>query len=270
VITFGAVQTNHGRQTAAACARLGLRCELLLTEMVPRSGEAYHRSGNVLLDHVYGARVHVCADFAAAGAAYERLVAEAAAEGRTVATIPLGGSNGIGALGYVAAAAEIREQLDERGLGEVRVVAPCSSGATVAGLAVGASVSNWRGRLDVACVSHPADEARATVGQLAAETASLLGVPAPSLDGVWFDDVSLGEGYGIPDDSVWRAIELFGSTAGIALDPVYSGKAAAALLAWVDQGRIGADEVVVFLHTGGLPGLFGYAPEAFSRVAGQA
>src|SRR5204862_2290141 len=111
VITFGGVQTNHGRQTAAACARLGLRCELVLTRSVPRSGEAYDRSGNVALDLLYGARVHMCDDEAATGAAYQRLVDEAAADGRTVATLPVGGSNGVGVLGYVSAAAELQAQV---------------------------------------------------------------------------------------------------------------------------------------------------------------
>jgi hypothetical protein len=96
VITSGALQTNHGRQTATACARLGLRCELVLTAKVPRAGEAYERSGNVLLDHLFGARVHVCADAAEADRTYGRLLADAAEQGRTVATVPVGGSDATG------------------------------------------------------------------------------------------------------------------------------------------------------------------------------
>lgn len=266
VITFGAVQTNHGRQTAAACARLGLRCELVLTDMVPRSGDAYERSGNMLLDRIYGARVHRCADQAETSEVYQRLLREAESEGRVVATFPLGGSDPVGVLGYVAAAAELVGQLGDRGIDDVRVVVPCSSGGTAAGLVLGAMLLGWHCRIDIACVSHPAPEAEATVRKLAAETAALLGVDPPSFEHVRFDDVSLGAGYGVPDDAVWRAIELVGSTTGIALDPVYSGKTAAAMLDWISSGRIAADEHVVFLHTGGMPGLFGYAPEGFHAL----
>lgn len=262
VVTFGAVQTNHGRQTAAACARLGLRCELVLTALVPRSGEVYEGSGNVLLDRVFGANVHLCADGAATGEAYQRVLAEAAAEGRVVATVPLGGSDAVGALGYVAAAAELGAQLgDPRGGGPVRVVVPCSSGGTVAGLALGSALLDLPLVLDVACVAHPAEETRAEVERLVRECAALLGVDPPGLGHVHFGDATLGAGYGIPDERVWEAIGLVGRTAGVALDPVYSGKAAAALVHAARSGAIGADERIVFLHTGGLPALFAYASE---------
>lgn len=265
VVTFGAVQTNHGRQTAAACARLGLRCELVLTAMVPRDGDAYERSGNVLLDRVFGARIHVCPDGESTGATSQRLIEEARSEGRSVATFPLGGSDGLGALGYVAAARELTEQLAERGVEALRLVVPCSSGGTAAGLALGTGLAGWHGRIDVACVSHSAEQTAREVQRLIGESAALLGVSPPAADHVPFDDVTLGEGYGIPDERVWRAIELFGSAEGIALDPVYSGKAAAALVEWVEAGRIARGERVVFLHTGGLPGLFAYAPEFPAR-----
>lgn len=158
VITFGAVQTNHGRQTAAACAKLGLRCELVLTDLVPKTGDAYERSGNVLLDLVYGATVHRCADGDETGAVYRRLVEEATAEGRKVATLPLGGSNAVGVLGYLVAADELIGQLADRGIDAARVVVPCSSGGTAAGLVLGKSMLGWPGAIEVACVSHPARE----------------------------------------------------------------------------------------------------------------
>lgn len=174
VITFGALQTNHGRQTAAACAKLGLRCELVLTAKVPREGDAYERSGNVSLDHLFGANVHVCRDGEETGRTYERLITEAAAEGREVATFPVGGSDGVGALGYVAAARELAGQLGELGVTKARLVAPHASGGTSAGLVVGTADLEWL-TLDIACVSHPVDEALDNLADLTTAASVLLG-----------------------------------------------------------------------------------------------
>ncbi|MGW7538810.1 D-cysteine desulfhydrase family protein [Amycolatopsis sp. NPDC054798] len=260
VITFGAVQTNHGRQTAAACARLGLRCELVLTAEVPRSGDAYERSGNVPLDLLFGARVHICASDEEAAATYERLCAEAADEGRKVRTVPVGGSDPLGVLGYVDAARELAVQLEQLGLDRARVVGPHASGATAAGLALGTELLGSLD-LDIACVSHPLDEAVDNLASLTAGAAQLLRLDPPKLEHVWLNDTTIGEGYGIPASGTWEAIRLFGRTEGVVLDPVYTGKAAAALVEWAAAGRYSPEETVVFVHTGGLPGLFGYAPE---------
>lgn len=264
VITFGALQTNHGRQTAAACAKLGLRCELVLTAKVPRHGEAYERSGNIALDHLFGANVHLCADGEETGRTYDRLIAQAQAEGRKVATFPVGGSDGVGALGYVAAAQELAGQLAERGVTRARLVAPHASGGTSAGLVVGTATLDWL-TLAIACVSHPVDEALANLGDLTGAAAELLGSEPPSLEGLHLEDGTIGPGYGIPTDETWDAVRLFGRTEGIALDPVYTGKVGAALVRWAAEGEFARDEHVVFLHTGGLPGLYGYAPE-FTRA----
>jgi D-cysteine desulfhydrase len=266
VITFGGLQTNHGRQTAAACARLGLRCELVLTRMVPRDGEAYERSGNVALDLLYGARVHACDDEESTGATAVRLVEEAAAEGRKVAMLPVGGSSAVGVLGYVAAAAELHEQAAEHA--PDRIVCAVGSAGTASGLALGAALLDWPVTVDAAAVSPAAESKLDDIRRLAGETAALLGEPAPPLDRVRVSDRALGPGYGVPTEEVWEAIRLFGRTEGITLDPVYTGKAAAALIGAIRDGDIEADETVVFLHTGGLPGLFGYAPELVAAVTG--
>jgi D-cysteine desulfhydrase len=261
VVTFGGVQTNHGRQTAAACARLGLGCELVLTRVVPRDGDAYELSGNVALDKLYGARVHVCEPEDEA-AVLARVLDEAAATGHTTAVLPVGGSNAVGALGYVNAAVELYAQLGP--LVPDRIVCPIGSCGTVAGLALGAMLLDWPVAIDAAAVS-PGDKL-AAVGRLTREAADLLGVPDPVLD-VKVTDRALGPGYGVPTEQTWEAIRLFGRTEGITLDPVYTGKAGAALIDAVRSGEIGADETVVFLHTGGLPGLFGYAPELIDAVS---
>ncbi|MFI9388500.1 D-cysteine desulfhydrase family protein [Kutzneria sp. NPDC052558] len=263
VVTFGAVQTNHGRLTAAACARLGLACDLVLTRSVPREGEAYERSGNILLDRVYGATVHVLDTDEQAEVRHQELLA---AHGKTV-SIPVGGSTGVGALGYVQAVAELIGQFGDTGLWPSRLVAPLASAGTAAGLITGAAAFGWEIDIDLIAVSRPVDAAREVLRPLVAETAALLDIAPPSLDRVRITDRTLGLGYGQPTDDVWRAIALFGSTEAITLEPVYSGKTAAGLVSLVSDGSIGADETVLFLHTGGLPGLFAYTPEATAALA---
>jgi D-cysteine desulfhydrase family pyridoxal phosphate-dependent enzyme len=253
IITFGGVQTNHGRQTAAACARLGLRCELVLTRAVPRSGEAYERSGNVALDLLYGARVQVCDDEAQTWALAQELA------GPGTVMLPVGGSSGVGVLGYVAAAAELYEQV--AAYEPSRVVCAIGSAGTAAGLALGTALLDWPVIIDGAAVSTPVDAKEPEIRRLVGETAELLGVAAPSLDHVRVRGQAVGPGYGVPTEQVWAAMRLFGATEGITLDPVYTGKAAAALVDAIQRGEIGAGETVVFVHTGGLPGVFAYAPE---------
>jgi D-cysteine desulfhydrase family pyridoxal phosphate-dependent enzyme len=257
VITFGGVQTNHGRQTAAACARLGLRCELVLTQSVPMSGAAYDKSGNVLLDELYGATVHICANDVETGQTYDRVLQSLQAEGRKVATIPVGGSDAVGVLGYVNAAVELRDQLAGRHVD--RIFVAVGSAGTAAGLAAGIALLDWDVQLEAACVSHTAEESGADIRRLVGDVSALLGTPVEARFRV--TDTQVGPGYGVPTPQMWEALRLFARTEGITLDPVYSGKAAAAMAEAVRAGAVGSDETVVFVHTGGLPGLFAYAPE---------
>lgn len=251
IITFGGVQTNHGRLTAAACARLGLRCELVLTRAVPRSGFAYDKSGNVALDRLFGARLHVCdTDEEAAYTAGALATA-------TSVTLPMGGSSGLGVLGYVAAAQEIVSQLD--GAHVDRLVCAAGTGGTVAGLALGADTP-----ITAVSVSRDAAGTRSKIEEAAGLAAKELGIDVPGLDHVQVDDSALGEGYGVPSDEVWSALRLFARTEGLVLDPVYTGTAAAALVAGVRPG-----ETVLFVHTGGVPAMFGYAPEAVVELGRQ-
>jgi D-cysteine desulfhydrase family pyridoxal phosphate-dependent enzyme len=243
VITFGGVQTNHGRLTAAACARLGLRCELVLTRAVPQSGFAYERSGNVVLDRLFGARLHVC------DTDEEATYTAGALATATSVTLPTGGSSGLGALGYVVAAQELAEQLGDRKVD--RIVCAAGSGGTVAGLAIGADTP-----ITAVTVSRDAAGAREKIEQVVGLAAKELDIEPPALDHVECDESALGEGYGMPTEAVWSALRLFARTEGIVLDPVYTGKAAAALIAGIRP-----DETVVFLHTGGAPALYGYVPD---------
>ncbi len=255
IITFGALQTNHGRQTAAACAKLGLRCELVLTAKVPMTGEAYERSGNIVLDHMFGANVHICATAEETIEAYERVNHDKAV------TLPVGGSNALGTLGYVAAAVELIDQLNDRGIDEACIVVPLGSGATAAGIALGTELLGRRGTVHAPSVSHPTQDAADELRRLATEAATLLDVPEPKLDHVTVTDDTIGPGYGIPTDDMWAALKLFAATEGVVLDPVYTGKAAVAFQRLAPS----LDVPVIFLHTGGLPGFYGYAPQAVAQ-----
>ncbi len=260
VITFGALQSNHARQTAAACAKVGLSCDLVLTRAVDRADEHYLRSGNLLLDRVLGATLHVVDDPDAAFVRFAELLESAAAEGRSLYGIVPGGSDPVGTLGYVQGALELAEQVRARELRSRQVVVAASTAGTAAGLTLGSQLADWDVRIEAACVYHGANETAAELEGLLAATADSLGMEAdPQRCRV--DDAALGDGYGIPSEAGQAAIELLARTEGVLLDPVYTGKAVALLLGRIADGSLDDADDVVVVHTGGSPGLFAYAPE---------
>lgn len=255
LITQGATQSNHARQTAAAAATVGLDCKLLLERRQERD-EDYEHSGNVLLDEILGAQI---VDRLPSGtdmpAAMEELAERLRAEGRTPYVIPGGGSNPIGALGYVACAAE----LDAAPIPIDWVVHATGSTGTQAGLVAGLRLMSNDATVLGISVRQPEDPQRAAVHQLAQRTAELC-VPDARIppDAVLVDDRWVGGGYGVPTDEMVAALRLLATTEGILLDPVYSGKGFAGLLGNIAEGRFRAEDNVVFVHTGGSVGLFGY------------
>ncbi len=256
VVTFGALQSNHARQTAAGCAALGLRCHLVLTTVVDRDDPHYLRSGNVLLDEILGATLHVVAD---STAALERL-GELVESDPDLYVIEPGGSNPVGTLGYVGAAAELLDQTDGAGFDLATVVLAASSGGTTAGLVVGFALAGRGTAVEAAAVFEPREAAAATVQRLVESTAAVVGLD-PATQGPWaISDRFLGPGYGIPTDASRRAIELLGRTEGVLLDPVYTSKAFALLLDGIERGTYDGSDLV-FVHTGGQAGLFAYADE---------
>ncbi len=259
VITVGGVQSNHARQTAAAAARLGLRCQLVLPRVVPRSGPTYERNGNALLDRLLGAEVHVVEDEAEAAACIQTLLGKAAAEGRRAVVHPPGGSTPIGALGYVGAALEIGEQIRTGAPAFERVYVAVGTGGTLAGLAVGAPLASWQVEWTGVCVAGNAARHRPETEALLAELQGLLGLPARK-GAIRYEEAYLGEGYGVPAPSTLEAVHLCATTEGLLLDPVYTGKGMAALIGDVRAGRAG-EAPVLFWHTGGSPGLFAYREE---------
>ena len=255
IVTFGAVQSNHARQTAAACAKLGLECHLVLSRVVPRHEDDYETSGNVLLDRIVGAHIHMVAATAATSSA-AALTRDLERKGRRVYQIPTGGSNATGALGYVACAYELLDQADALEFQPDLLIHASSSGGTQAGLTVGlrGTTTEIVG-VNVSDPSAAAIEAR--INQLTRDTLESLGSPGPS-PLCNMRHAFLGTAYGIPNDTGLNAIRTLGKLEGIVTDPVYSGKALAAVLEIAISGKYRIGTNLVFLHTGGVGAISTY------------
>jgi L-cysteate sulfo-lyase len=262
VLTQGATQSNHARQTAAAAAKLGLACHLLLEDRTGNTERFYTESGNVLLDHLHGASVEHCGPNPDMNGELEKIAARMRAAGRRPYVIPGGGSNPTGALGYVNAALELITQANDLGLKIDHVVHATGSAGTQAGMIVGLAGSRSGVPLLGIGVRAPRERQEKSVFDLACATADLCGIPgAVSRDDVVADCDYVGPGYGVSTPASIEAIEILARLEGILLDPVYSGKAMAGLIDLARKGRFKKGENVVFIHTGGSVGLFGYVAD---------
>jgi L-cysteate sulfo-lyase len=262
ILTQGAVQSNHVRQTAAAAARFGLKFTGLLEHRIADPAEDYLASGNVFLDHLLGAVLLERPGGANMQAEMEVEAEKLRAAGARPYAIPGGGSNPVGALGYVACALELINQANERGLKIREIIHGTGSAGTQAGLVAGLHAMN--AGVGVLGVSVRAEKTvqQANVHRLAEATLKHLGVSTPlSLEAVQVVSDYVGEGYGVPSDGTWEAIHMLARLEGIFLDPVYSGKGMAGLIDQVRKGRYASDDDIVFIHTGGAPALFGYVNE---------
>ena len=261
LVTQGAVQSNHVRQTAAAAAAHGLACEIILEERTGSKASDYVGNGNVLLDRLFGATIRTVPGGTDMVAELEKTAQDVRARGGNPYVIPGGGSNPVGALGYVDCAREIVVQADEMDLEVHRIVTATGSAGTHAGLVAGLAVMGADIPVLGIGVRAPKDRQEANVFKLAEETAALLGQPGRvTRDRVVADCDYVGEGYGLIDQGVIDALTLAARLDGIVLDPVYSGKAMKGLIALARAGQF-RGETVVFLHTGGAQGLFGYQTE---------
>lgn len=259
VITQGAVQSNHVRQTAAVAMMLGLKCTALLEHRVQTNDPDYLQGGNVLMDHLMGIDI----EYRPAGHDMNAAMAEVAeklkAEGETPYVIPGGGSNPVGALGYAAVALELVNQANEMGLRIDRIVHATGSAGTQAGLVAGLNMIN-AGIPVLGIGTRRAREAQEqAVFDLANATMKLLGGPDVPREAVMANCDYVGAGYGIPTDSMAEAVMMLARTEAIFLDPVYSGKGMAGLIDLIRKNTFDPAENIVFLHTGGQVGLFGYA-----------
>jgi L-cysteate sulfo-lyase len=261
LVTQGAVQSNHVRQTAAAAAAHGLHCDIILEARTGSKANDYLNNGNVLLDRMFGATLRTVPRDTDMVAELETTAEAVRARGGRPYVIPGGGSNAIGALGYVDCAREIVVQADELDLPVDHIVTATGSAGTHAGLVAGLAVMGADIPVLGIGVRAPKVRQEANVLKLAQQTAALLGRPdAVTPDMVVADCDYVGEGYGLVDEAVIEALKLAARTDAILLDPVYTGKAMKGLIALARSGRF-QGETVVFLHTGGAQGLFGYQGE---------
>lgn len=259
VLTQGATQSNHARQTAAAAAKLGMDCHILLEDRTGYNYENYKYNGNVLLDVLHGASIEHRGPDLDMNAEMEAVADQMRAQGRNAYTIPGGGSNATGALGYVNCAFEMLAQFVDMGLNVDHIVHATGSAGTQAGLVTGLKAMNAQIPLLGIGVRAPKAKQEENVFNLALKTAEKLGCPnVVSRDDVLANTDYVGPGYGVPADSTLEAIDIFAKTEAILLDPVYSGKGGAGLIDLIRKGHFKKGEKVVFLHTGGAIGLTGY------------
>ena len=265
MVCGGVVQSNTARQVAAACAKLGIECHLgIMHGRLASTEPGYEHSGNMLLDRLFGAVIHDIPWDEDRNARLRAIVAQLRADGRWPYLVPYGASDALGTMGYVVAAEEI-----VRGAPEVRwIVHASGSAGTQAGLVVGLLALGHGARVIGIDVDAQPERVRADVCRVGREAAALLGIAdrwrdeAVEVAGGW----SAGA-YGVADAGTEEAIRLAARTEGLVVDPVYAGKGMTGLIGLARARRFGRGEKVVWVHTGGWPGVFAY-PETMRRVAG--
>lgn len=262
ILTQGATQSNHTRQTAACAAKLGIACHILLEDRTGKKNHDYTQNGNVFLDSLHGASVEHRAASPDMNAELGSVAARMQSEGRSPYVIPGGGSNPTGAIGYVNAALELVTQANDLGLRIDHVVHATGSAGTQAGLAAGlAGIRSGVPLLGIG-VRAPKIQQEEAVFRLACATAELCGCAgAVAREQVQANCDYIGAGYGLSTRESIEAIKSLAQLEGILLDPVYSGKAMAGLIDLVHKGAFRKGQNVVFIHTGGIAGLFGYVED---------
>ena len=261
LITCGGVQSNHCRLTLAAAVKEGLKCRLVLSEIVPGSYNP-EASGNVLLYHLLGVeKVKVVPWGTDLMSELENAAAEATYEGRKPYIIPMGGSNHLGVLGYIACAEEIMNQAFEAGIDIHHIVLPDGSAGTHSGLLLGLCGNNCHIPVTGISVLNPKVVLKNRILELVQQTAVYMGinVKIPGKEIVCFEEY-LGAGYTLPTVEMVQTVKLLARTEGILLDPTYTGKAMAGLIDLAQRDYFQKDANVLFLHTGGSPSLYANIP----------
>ncbi|SER69383.1 D-cysteine desulfhydrase [Salisediminibacterium halotolerans] len=261
VITAGAIQSNHCRLTLSACVKEGLNCRLVLEENEAPQYDTYS-TGNYLIYQLLDEHAtEIVANGTDMEAALERAAEEERSRGRVPYIIPVGGSNAVGMTGYAACAAEIASQSEGLGVAFDYVVCASGSGGMQAGLVAGFASMDWRPDVLGMSVIKPENDQQALVHKLANETAAHLRIGAEiSREQVRIFDECLAPGYALPSAAMKEAVKLTAQSEAILLDPVYSGKAMAGLYALIRDGFFREQDRVLFIHSGGTPALYAYAP----------
>ena len=258
LVTQGAIQSNHVRQTAAAACKVGMKCHALLERRVPDKPDSYEQTGNVLLDRIFGAQIEFRPPGLDMNAETLEVVDQLKSDGHRPYFIPGGGSNPIGALGYVSCAQEIARQEVRMGVKFDWLVMGTGSTGTQAGLVAGFCATDRELPVMGISVRQPRDRQIAAVHKLTNATLEMLRCSTIVPSKIHVDDNYVGEGYGIPAASTLDAISLTARTEGILLDPVYSAKGMAGLIGLAKQKFFKPTDNVLFLHTGGSSALFAY------------
>ncbi len=259
LITCGAVQSNHCRLTLAAAVKEGLKCRRVLEERVPGSYKLESGGNNFLFQLMGVEKITVVPGGSDMTAAMQSVADEVAAEGRKAYVIPGGGSNPVGATGYVACAQEILAQIFDLGINIDRIICASGSAGTHAGLVTGFYGSNSNLPVIGINVSRPKSDQEELVHDLVQRTARHIGLNSdiPREAVVCFDEY-VGPGYSLPTPEMAEAVRMLARLEGVLIDPVYTGKAMAGLIDLVRKGAFNKDENILFVHTGGSPALYVY------------
>ena len=256
VVTVGAVQSNHARQTAAACALVGLKCLIILEQRLKDPPESYMKSGNVFLDKIFGAEIKVCPKNEDVSKYTEKLIKDIKSKGTNIYFIPGGGSNPVGALGYVECLNEIIQENKKYNFSQI--VHATGSAGTQAGLLAGRKYFNCDIPVIGICVRHKKDIQVDKVYTEAKKTCEKLRCDILNKSDVIVHDEYIGSGYGEPTEEMKEATKLLARKEAILLDPVYSGKAFAGLIGLIKNKKFTKDDNVLFIHTGGAVSLSAY------------
>jgi D-cysteine desulfhydrase/L-cysteate sulfo-lyase len=260
VVTVGGLQSNHARQTAAAAAKLGLACELVLEDVKGVPQRDYYHNGNILLNQLCGAKIHRVAVQQSSEHVLAQVKADLISQGKIPYFIPLGGSNALGSLGYVNCVNEILSQSNAMNISFDQILLATGSAGTQAGILAGLIAQQQDIPVLGICVSRSGLAQQTLVEDLLKQTLTLMDIDdSHSVGKVKASGEYYGEGYGISTDKMVQALRLVAQLEGLFLDPVYTGKAMAGLIDLCQQGVIKPEQNILFLHTGGSQGLFAYS-----------
>ena len=256
IVTVGAVQSNHARQTAAACTLMGLKCLIILEQRLEDPPESYMKSGNVFLNKLFGAEIKVCPKNEDVSEYSEKLVKDIKSKGTNVYFIPGGGSNSVGALGYVECLNEIIQENKKYNFSQI--VHATGSAGTQAGLLAGRKYFNCNIPITGICIRHKKDIQVDKVYTEAKKTCEKLRCNILDKSDVIVYDKYIGSGYGEPTQGMIEATKLLARKEAILLDPVYSGKAFAGLIGLIKNKKFTKNDNILFIHTGGAVSLSAY------------
>lgn len=259
ILTLGAVQSNHARLTAIAATMLGFQPETFLKLSVPNESVSYQENGNIVLNQIVNTSIHKIPADSSMMQRIEARMDQIRQEGGTPYFIPVGGSNALGTLGYLDCFYEILQQQNELKINFDHIVVTSGSGGTHAGLIMGKKISQNPVKITAYNVQPEEEELIDQTYTICNEALGMLSKPSISKNDIILNTNYSGKAYGFPEDYHLEAIKLAARTEGVFLDPVYTGKTFSGMLADIQNGTYKKGEKILFIHTGGTPGIFAYS-----------